>query len=65
MSEIGNLIQFWATLFGAGRSMSVTELCDFVGDEDEMLDCLYSLRPTLKDVVEGAYRLQKSATVGR
>ena len=36
-----------ATLFGAGRSMSVSELCESLGyDEDEMLDCLYSLRST-------------------
>ena len=38
-----------ATLFGAGRSMSVSELSTVLGyDEDEMLDSLYSLRSTLK-----------------
>ena len=38
-----------ATLFGAGRSMSVSELSSALGyDEDEMLDSLYSLRSTLK-----------------
>jgi len=47
-----------ATLFGAGRSMSVTELCDSLGyDEDEMLDCLYSLRSTLKRRRGGALQI--------
>ena len=47
-----------ATLFGAGRSMSVTELCDSLGyDEDEMLDCLYSLRSTLKRHRGGALQI--------
>ncbi len=47
-----------ATLFGACRSMSVTELCDSLGyDEDEMLDCLYSLRSTLKRRRGGALQI--------
>ena len=47
-----------ATLFGAGRSMSITELCDSLGyDEDEMLDCLYSLRSTLKRRRGGALQI--------
>ena len=47
-----------STLFGAGRSMSVTELCDSLGyDEDEMLDCLYSLRSTLKRRRGGALQI--------
>jgi len=47
-----------ATLFGAGRSMSVTELCDSLGyDEEEMLDCLYSLRSTLKRRRGGALQI--------
>ena len=47
-----------ATLFGAGRSMTVTELCDSLGyDEDEMLDCLYSLRSTLKRRRGGALQI--------
>ena len=42
MSELQLDTLLEATLFGAGRSMSVTELCDSLGyDEDEMLDCLY------------------------
>ncbi len=44
--------------FGSGRSMSVTELCDSLGyDEDEMLDCLYSLRSTLKRRRGGALQI--------
>ncbi|MEC7228893.1 MAG: SMC-Scp complex subunit ScpB [Candidatus Thermoplasmatota archaeon] len=47
-----------ATLFGAGRSMSVSELCESLGyDEDEMLDCLYSLRSTLKRRRGGALQI--------
>jgi segregation and condensation protein B len=47
-----------ATLFGSGRSMSVKELCDSLGyDEDEMLDCLYSLRSTLKRRRGGALQI--------
>ena len=37
-----------ATLFSSGKSMSVAELSTVLGyDEDEMLDCLYSLQATL------------------
>ena len=47
-----------ATLFGAGRSLSVSELCESLGyDEDEMLDCLYSLRSTLKRRRGGALQI--------
>ena len=38
-----------ATLFSSGKSMSVAELSAVLGyDEDEMLDCLYSLQATLR-----------------
>ena len=38
--------------------MSVTELCQSLGyDEDEMLDCLYSLRSTLKRRRGGALQI--------
>ncbi len=54
--QLDTLLQ--STLFGAGRSMSVTELCDSLGyDEDEMLDCLYSLRSTLKRRRGGALQI--------
>lgn len=47
-----------ATLFGAGRSMSVSELSTVLGyDEDEMLDSLYSLRSTLKRRRGGALQV--------
>lgn len=47
-----------ATLFGAGRSMSVPELSSALGyDEDEMLDSLYSLRSTLKRRRGGALQV--------
>jgi segregation and condensation protein B len=47
-----------ATLFGAGRSMSVSELSNALGyDEDEMLDSLYSLRSTLKRRRGGALQV--------
>ena len=49
MSEVPIDTLLEATLFGAGRSMSVSELSSALGyDEDEMLDSLYSLRSTLK-----------------
>ena len=58
MSEIQLDTLLEATLFGAGRSMSVSELCDSLGyDEDEMLDCLYSLRSTLKRRRGGALQI--------
>ena len=38
-----------ATLFSSGKSMSISELSAVLGyDEDEMLDCLYSLQATLR-----------------
>ncbi|MCH1422949.1 MAG: SMC-Scp complex subunit ScpB [Candidatus Poseidoniaceae archaeon] len=47
-----------ATLFGAGRSMTVSELSVALGyDEDEMLDSLYSLRSTLKRRRGGALQV--------
>ena len=58
MSELQLDTLLEATLFGAGRSMSVSELCDSLGyDEDEMLDCLYSLRSTLKRRRGGALQI--------
>ena len=58
MSELQLDTLLEATLFGSGRSMSVTELCDSLGyDEDEMLDCLYSLRSTLKRRRGGALQI--------
>ena len=58
MSELQLDTLLEATLFGAGRSMSVTELCESLGyDEDEMLDCLYSLRSTLKRRRGGALQI--------
>ncbi len=47
-----------ATLFGSGRSMTVSELSESLGyDEDEMLDSLYSLRSTLKRRRGGALQI--------
>lgn len=47
-----------ATLFGAGRSMTVSELSASLGyDDDEMLDSLYSLRATLKRRRGGALQI--------
>ena len=47
-----------ATLFGAGKSMTVSELSESLGyDEDEMLDSLYSLRSTLKRRRRGALQI--------
>ena len=58
MSELQLDTLLEATLFGAGSSMSVTELCESLGyDEDEMLDCLYSLRSTLKRRRGGALQI--------
>jgi segregation and condensation protein B len=58
MSELQLDTLLEATLFGAGRSMSVAELCESLGyDEDEMLDCLYSLRSTLKRRRGGALQI--------
>ena len=58
MSEIPIDTLLEATLFGAGRSMSVSELSSALGyDEDEMLDSLYSLRSTLKRRRGGALQV--------
>lgn len=58
MSEIQLDTLLEATLFGAGRSMTVSELCQSLGyDEDEMLDCLFSLRSTLKRRRGGALQI--------
>ena len=48
MSEVSVDTLLEATLFGAGRSMTVAELSNALGyDADEMLDSLYSLRSTI------------------
>ena len=58
MSELQLDTLLEATLFGAGKSMSVNELCKSLGyDEDEMLDSLYSLRSTLKRRRGGALQI--------
>ena len=58
MSELQLDTLLEATLFGAGRSMSVSELCESLGyDEDEMLDSLYSLRSTLRRRRGGALQI--------
>jgi len=58
MSELQLDTLLEATLFGAGKSMSVNELCESLGyDEDEMLDSLYSLRSTLKRRRGGALQI--------
>ena len=55
-----------ATLFSSGKSMSVGELSEALGyDEDEMLDCLGSLQATLKRRKGGACNLQKLGIDGR
>ncbi len=47
-----------ATLFGAGRSLTLSQLSASLGyDEDEMLDSLYSLRATLKRRRGGALQI--------
>jgi segregation and condensation protein B len=47
-----------ATLFSSGKSMSVAELSTVLGyDEDEMLDCLYSLQATLRRRRGGSIQL--------
>lgn len=49
-----------ATMFGAGRSMSVTELCESLGyDEEEMLDSLSALQATLRRRRYGALQLSE------
>ncbi len=58
MTEIQLDTLLEATLFGAGKSMSVSELSESLGyDEDEMLDSLYSLRSTLKRRRGGALQI--------
>ena len=58
MSEVPVDTLLEATLFGAGRSMTVAELSVALGyDEDEMLDSLYSLRSTLKRRRGGALQV--------
>ena len=58
MSEVPVDTLLEATLFGAGRSMTVAELSSALGyDEDEMLDSLYSLRATLKRRRGGALQV--------
>lgn len=63
MSEVPIDTLLEATMFGAGRSMTVEELSSALGyDEDEMLDALYSLRSTLKRRRGGALQV---AEVGK
>ncbi len=58
MSEVPIDTLLEATMFGAGRSMTVAELSTALGyDEDEMLDALYSLRSTLKRRRGGALQV--------
>ena len=58
MSELQLDTLLEATLFAAGKSLSVDELCQSLGyDEDEMLDSLYSLRSTLKRRRGGALQI--------
>jgi segregation and condensation protein B len=58
MSEVPIDTLLEATMFGAGRSMTVDELSTALGyDEDEMLDALYSLRSTLKRRRGGALQV--------
>ncbi|MDB9834864.1 SMC-Scp complex subunit ScpB [Candidatus Poseidoniaceae archaeon] len=58
MSEVPLDTLLEATLFGAGRSMTVADLSLALGyDEDEMLDSLYSLRSTLKRRRGGALQV--------
>ena len=58
MSEVPVDTLLEATLFGAGRSMTVPELSVALGyDEDEILDSLYSLRSTLKRRRGGALQV--------
>ncbi len=58
MSEVPLDTLLEASLFGAGRSMTVADLSLALGyDEDEMLDSLYSLRSTLKRRRGGALQV--------
>ena len=58
MSEVPLDTLLEATLFGAGRSMTVADLSLALGyDEDQMLDSLYSLRSTLKRRRGGALQV--------
>ena len=62
MSEISLDTLLEATLFGAGKSLTVEELCESLGyDEEEMLDSLYSLRSTLKRRRGGALQIVEIA----
>lgn len=58
MSEMPLEMLIEATLFSSGKSMSVEELSNALGyDEDEMLDCLGSLQATLRRRQGGALQL--------
>jgi segregation and condensation protein B len=58
MSEMPLEMLIEATLFSSGKSMSVEELSNALGyDEDEMLDCLGSLQATLRRRKGGALQL--------
>ena len=54
-----------AALFSSGKSMSVAELSTVLGyDEDEMLDCLYSLQATLRRRRGGSLQLAEVGVRG-
>ena len=58
MSELPLESLLEATLFGAGRSMAISELSESLGyDEEEMIDSLNSLRATLKRRRGGALQI--------
>ena len=58
MSEMPLETLIEATLFSSGKSMSVSELSEALGyDEDEMLDALGSLQATLRRRKGGALQL--------
>lgn len=58
MSEMPLETLIEATLFSSGKSMSVPELSQVLGyDEDEMLDCLGSLQATLRRRKGGSLQL--------
>ena len=63
MSEMPLETLIEATLFSSGKSMSIGELSAALGyDEDEMLDCLYSLQATLKRRKGGSLQLAEVGT---
>ena len=58
MSELPLESLLEATLFGAGRSMTISELSESLGyDAEETIDSLHSLRATLKRRRGGALQI--------